>query len=328
MSTKQITQTGAVGDGLVITSLTGIEKDMQKYLTHEYCYSCAYFSKMRGHFGLCNAGPSSRGFFDGTKKGSGCACWRLRSNLIELSRLNKQEPKLQSDKYKEIREDYNARRKRANTRSVQKLGNWKHKRNFIDEGLPFLYGVPYTETSNILSHRTYYKRHYPKRVIELAFDLLAEGKNYAQAAKEINKRFGTNIAPRTVKEWQQQISKQEKPMAFACRTDPKVLKFVVNMAQKGMTYAALARLVSGTFNISVNPTVVADWIQKYCPNQKPKYLKCKIPVENVELIKEMWNAGLNGHQIKRRLEQDFQIKHTLATIYRVKNLRMQHSQTE
>lgn len=50
----------------------------QEYLSDEYCISCNYFKSTKGHFGLCPDLPQRKPY-DGAKKGSGCACWRMKS---------------------------------------------------------------------------------------------------------------------------------------------------------------------------------------------------------------------------------------------------------
>jgi hypothetical protein len=53
-----------------------------EYLCDDYCFSCAYFRQARGHFGSCLEDPG-RGTYDGAKKGSACAGWRVRSAWID-----------------------------------------------------------------------------------------------------------------------------------------------------------------------------------------------------------------------------------------------------
>lgn len=50
----------------------------REYLCADYCISCAYFQVVKGHFGTCLDLPIRKPY-DGTKKGSGCALWRLRT---------------------------------------------------------------------------------------------------------------------------------------------------------------------------------------------------------------------------------------------------------
>jgi hypothetical protein len=50
----------------------------REYLSDDYCISCAYFQVVKGHFGICPDLPIRKAY-DGTKKGSGCTLWRLRT---------------------------------------------------------------------------------------------------------------------------------------------------------------------------------------------------------------------------------------------------------
>lgn len=53
-----------------------------EYLTPDYCLSCAYFRQQKGHFGSCYEDPR-RGIYDGTKQGSACAGWRVKTEWAE-----------------------------------------------------------------------------------------------------------------------------------------------------------------------------------------------------------------------------------------------------
>jgi len=48
-----------------------------EYLCCDYCFSCAYFTRSKGHFGACRDKPNT--YYDGTVKGTGCALWRITS---------------------------------------------------------------------------------------------------------------------------------------------------------------------------------------------------------------------------------------------------------
>lgn len=50
----------------------------REYLSADYCIVCAYFHVIKGHFGTCPDLPMRKAY-DGTKKGSGCALWRLQT---------------------------------------------------------------------------------------------------------------------------------------------------------------------------------------------------------------------------------------------------------
>lgn len=56
------------------------------YLTNDYCLTCAYFIQHKGHFGKCKEDPERNDGmpYDGAKKGTACAGWRLKSELITL----------------------------------------------------------------------------------------------------------------------------------------------------------------------------------------------------------------------------------------------------
>ncbi len=56
----------------------------QEYLTDEYCVACAYFRTTKGHFGTCPDLPYRKPY-DGTKKGSACSCWRLRTAYVSFN---------------------------------------------------------------------------------------------------------------------------------------------------------------------------------------------------------------------------------------------------
>ena len=55
----------------------------REYLSDDYCISCAYFQVVKGHFGTCPDLPMRKAY-DGTKKGSGCALWRLRTVYLRF----------------------------------------------------------------------------------------------------------------------------------------------------------------------------------------------------------------------------------------------------
>lgn len=56
--------------------------DFSEYLTSDYCFSCAYFRQQKGHFGSCYEDPK-RGIYDGTKQGSACGGWRVKTEWGE-----------------------------------------------------------------------------------------------------------------------------------------------------------------------------------------------------------------------------------------------------
>jgi hypothetical protein len=81
----------SAGVVLKITPLRGSALDFdeyklltryQEYLSNDYCISCAYFQIVKGHFGICPDLPMRKAY-DGTKKGSGCALWRLRTIYLK-----------------------------------------------------------------------------------------------------------------------------------------------------------------------------------------------------------------------------------------------------
>ena len=59
----------------------------EDYLTSEFCLSCAYFQQTKGHFGFCKVKPSLP--YDGSKKDSGCLCWRINNDLIGIEKIER-----------------------------------------------------------------------------------------------------------------------------------------------------------------------------------------------------------------------------------------------
>jgi len=100
MMQESLSRNKAVGGGLElhlnsgvtlkITSPHGEEIDfevyreltkLQEYINPDYCIVCAYFQSTKGHFGICQ--DQMKKPYDGTKKGSGCALWRLRTIYLK-----------------------------------------------------------------------------------------------------------------------------------------------------------------------------------------------------------------------------------------------------
>lgn len=52
------------------------------YVVPDYCFSCAYFESLKGHFGGCRE-DYKRGVYDGSKKGSACGGWRIKSDWMD-----------------------------------------------------------------------------------------------------------------------------------------------------------------------------------------------------------------------------------------------------
>lgn len=88
----------------------------QEYLCNDYCISCAYFQVVKGHFGTCPDLPMKEAF-DGTKKGSGCALWRLRTVYLRYGIEQKlpEQPTIQHVPLKLVR-----RRARQQRRPIPK----------------------------------------------------------------------------------------------------------------------------------------------------------------------------------------------------------------
>jgi len=73
----------------------------QEYLSDDYCIACAYFHVVKGHFGTCPDLPMRKAY-DGTKKGSGCALWRLRTVYLNY-RMEQKLPDKPTIRYVELR---------------------------------------------------------------------------------------------------------------------------------------------------------------------------------------------------------------------------------
>lgn len=54
-----------------------------EYLCSDYCLSCAYFQSTKGHFGICGD-TGSKITYDGSKKGSACAGWRIKTAWVGI----------------------------------------------------------------------------------------------------------------------------------------------------------------------------------------------------------------------------------------------------
>ena len=73
---------------------------LQEYISDEYCAVCSYFKVTKGHFGTCRDLPQRKPY-DGCKKGSSCALWRLKT-CYTLNNVEQKLPEKPKIIYKQL----------------------------------------------------------------------------------------------------------------------------------------------------------------------------------------------------------------------------------
>jgi hypothetical protein len=145
------------------------------YLTPDYCLGCTYFQQSSGHFGNC--GIINNKIYDGSKKGTGCSCWRLKSSLYPLLEKGQKEPEYSPS----LRKIYN--------KSVRKKININPYRLIEEVGV---------YSSMIHSKNGYYKHRYNFKIIDAVLTLFLRGEDISKKLEEMHYRVPDRT---TIREW-------------------------------------------------------------------------------------------------------------------------------
>lgn len=138
-----------------------------KYLGPDYCKSCAYFQQTKGNFGKCSDGGYSKAY-DGTKKGSACSGWRIKTELVNeyITYLSTPEPPSRVEGYRD------------------ELGS--------REGL---------NSKAVIYDPTFRKHRYNRDIIKRALSLFSEGKGTGDIMKYLEEYAKVTPDRKAVRAW-------------------------------------------------------------------------------------------------------------------------------
>ena len=144
------------------------------------CQTCAYWLPKKGSFGVCKTFPERKPY-DGSRKGSACAGWRINNSLQTL-------PK----KGQEIKE---------HCPSLRKIYNDLHKKSFKATHATNVDGEFVTYTSDIYFKNGYFKHRYNFKVIDTVLTLFLHGKKYKEIKKHLEENHMVMPDRRTWRQW-------------------------------------------------------------------------------------------------------------------------------
>lgn len=145
------------------------------YITPDYCISCAYFQSTKGHYGKCSVLPEKPAY-DGAKAGTGCICWRIKTDLISLLPVQEEKPRI---------------------KSLAVLYNQQAKKKYMDKRS----SLPRSVTSNLSGARSrYYKHRYNSEIIERVLTLHLQGLKVEGIQAELGKLNMRIPCRRTIRE--------------------------------------------------------------------------------------------------------------------------------
>lgn len=244
-----------VGDGELseeIITNNRLGKNIEKYLTPDYCLSCAYFQQTKGNFGRCTVLKNDKKF-DGSKKDSACNCWRLESSLIQI--INR--PKIirkESDFEVKIKEhNYNSK---LNLKIKQIKNQQTIKKDY--EHSNYKYGLPYGLTSDIMPSKKIYKSHAPYSVIKHTVVLMSDNSlSMNDIRKQIKKTFGRNISLTSIRKWALKY-KPDKIWYVRKPSNFRIVSDVIRLSLRGLSLGDIALFIHQNHNLRLSPKSIRD----------------------------------------------------------------------
>lgn len=167
------------------------DSNFEDYLSNQFCLSCTYFQITKGHFGFCKEKPTKP--YDGSKLGSACLAYRMKSELIGKEKKSNIIP------ITSIRRNYNAKVKPVKSALELSIGKTKPTNFAIDK--EFIHGVPYSTTSPIRNKSGFYRHKTSARIIEYAIWRMERGDSLSSISKRINQVYGYKISKTTIWHW-------------------------------------------------------------------------------------------------------------------------------
>ena len=317
-----------VGDGVLKNNHPAITqlKNISKYLTEEYCVSCAYWRQKKGNFGSC--GIISEKPRDGTKKDSSCKAYRLNPTLYENLIKFKQKTVKKISVLKLIRESYNITAKRKY--KFAKINYHKNNPKIPDmfyshlSKQNFLFGLPYSLTSDISPKSGYFMKQYNYRIIDFAMQLFQNNNSLtnAQIADKTNKIFGTNIPRITIYKWKKQIlkSSQLSNSRRPNKRNNKFMKFWKNVEHSKCSHCNSSHTIQ-----TIHKRKLYDYKRIVCTDCKKTTLSKNIPVQRnhiypqymTEKIISLSSEGFSIRKIASILQEKYRRSPGKTTVAKV-----------
>lgn len=166
----------------------GITPIDSRYISEDYCISCAYWVQNKGHFGACKISPDK--IYDGSKKGSSCVVWRIKTGLELKSGKQANIPDIKSivSVYnKKARADYMMIRYNVDMNNL----------TFADKMIT----LPTDSTTVLRKIRRYFKKRYNYTIIDTVLKEHLKGKTYEEICKLLDSYRFKVPSRRAIREW-------------------------------------------------------------------------------------------------------------------------------
>lgn len=176
---------------------------MKDYLSKDFCLSCTYFQQSKGHFGQCQIIKNKKDY-DGSRKGTSCLCWRQKSSLLGLENQIDKEEQPHIVSLSAIRKRYNEKVKAE----LKRKNDLKYPREQVAkryDDSKWLYGLPFSQSSDIHMKRGFYRHKNHSRVIEYAISLMDGKISLGQIARMVYQKFNKKLSKTTILNWQRKF---------------------------------------------------------------------------------------------------------------------------